>query len=101
MIAEFTVTGVQFFYVRKDLSIRKILVLSIHYLIASVLMLLVVVAEGAFLETSPLNTIIMIMSGVVTYFLVLLAERDEFVFYAISRCRYYIGKLLRRNDSHL
>ena len=95
VIAEFTVTCVQFCYVRKNLSIRKIFSLSVHYLIASIFMLLLVIAEGTFLEATPLNTIIMIASGVIAYFLVLLIERDEFVFYAISRGRDYVLRLIK------
>ena len=85
VIAETVVTSVQFYYVRKDLSVRKILLMAPRYLVAAALMLVLLYFEGMYLSSSIISTFIMILSGAVLYFVVLILMRDEFVLETLKR----------------
>ena len=78
VIAELLITGIQFVFIRKEISVGKILVCAWKYLIAGGLMLAVLILENTKLVPSILNTCIMVLSGGVVYFAVLLVLRDEF-----------------------
>lgn len=90
VIAETAVTMVQFFCVRKELSIPTILKQSIPYLPATGTMVLLLYFEARAFSSSMLNTFIMILTGVIVYFGVLFLEKDEFF---INNIKYAINKL--------
>ncbi len=79
IIAEAIVTGVQLYFIRKELSIGHIFKQSIKYLIACVVMLAVLLVESYYFPSSWIFTTIMIASGGMTYFLVLFILRDDFM----------------------
>lgn len=76
--AEILITGIQFVFIRKEISITKIVSSSWKYLIAGGLMLALLIFENQKLMPSILNTGIMVVSGAAVYFAVLLGLRDEF-----------------------
>ena len=78
VIAELLITSIQFVFIRKEISVGKILACAWKYLIAGGVMLAVLILENAKLAPSILNTCIMVISGGIVYFVVLLVLRDEF-----------------------
>ena len=94
--AETTIALVQLYIVRKELSIRKIIVSSWHYLIAGVLMLIVLTMMGNMLTASILHTLVMVVCGCGIYLLVLLLFRDVFF---IEYSRSIIKTLLRKTNN--
>ena len=79
VIAELVITIAQIWYVRKELSIRKILHMSRNYAIAAMLMLPVLYWENQILESGIVNTLIMTASGATIYLAILLLFRDGFL----------------------
>jgi len=87
--AEIVITGVQFYFIRKEISFIKVISSSWKYILAGGVMLTLLIIEGGMLSSSIPNTICMIASGGVLYFLVLFLLKDEFMME-------YIKKILRK-----
>lgn len=79
IIAELTVTGVQLVFVRKELSIIQILREGKSYFVAGAIMAMVLFISGKYLSSTIVNTIILVVIGIITYFAILMIERDEFL----------------------
>ena len=79
VFAEIVITGIQFVFVRKEISVAKVLAGAWKYLTAGLLMLVVLLIEGQKLTSSILNTGIMIVSGGCIYFIILALLKDEFL----------------------
>lgn len=79
VIAELTITTVQLYYIRTELSVRTIIKASGTYLFASFVMLVLLVIENHFFTPSILHTCIMIITGGALYFAILLLCRDPFL----------------------
>lgn len=82
VIAEFSVTFVQFIYVKDQFNLKQVAKLVPRYFVASMMMLLLLKAEDIVLQPGIFNTMLMVVSGAVTYFVVLFILRDKFVFEA-------------------
>lgn len=82
VIAEVTVTGVQFYCIRKEFNIREILTMSFKYLLSALIMLIVITILNSFILTkySALFRIGMdVVCGMTIYLLVLIILRDQFI----------------------
>lgn len=88
--AETLIAIVQIFIVRKELRPSRIIGESINYFIAGVVMVVLLYFEGKYLVPSFINTMIMIISGAICYFLCLFIMRDEFM---VSNIRVVLQKL--------
>ena len=78
--AETVIAIVQLLIVRKELSPWRLIKEGIHYYIAGGIMLIALFFEGRFLSPSIVHTGIMVLTGAMLYFVVLLILRDEFLF---------------------
>lgn len=92
VIAEFSVTFVQFIYVKDQFDLKQVAKLVPRYFVASMLMLLLLKAEDMVLQPGIFNTILMVVSGAVTYFVVLFILKDKFVFEAFATLKKKIRK---------
>lgn len=90
VLAETVIAVVQIFIVRKEISPRRIILSSGHYLIAGIVMYGFVKILGNFLEVKIINSVIMIVCGGIVYFSILIIQRDEFFIKQIERV---LGKL--------
>lgn len=79
VLAEFTILGVHFIYMRKDIKILDVLKLSIKYLISGLIMYVIVLNISKLISPSILNTFILIAIGAIIYFVILLIMRDKFL----------------------
>lgn len=77
VLSEFITLLIQMYLVRNALSIRKMLSLGLNYVVAGLVMYVAVRFEAGFLEPSIVNTLIMVVSGIVLYALMLLILRDS------------------------
>ena len=77
VIAETLVLVLDFIFIRKDLSIKKIIKDSLKYLFASVIMGLILFILSKRLNSSIVNTFIMVLSGIFVYFTVLFLIKDS------------------------
>ncbi len=88
--AESAIAVVQLVIVRKELSPGKVLSEGVHYYVAGAVMVLVLWPICRWLSPSVLHTAMIVAVGAMVYFLVLLAERDEFF---LSNVRGVLRKL--------
>ena len=79
VIAELSVTVVQFYYVRKDFNLFEIIKLSKNYVIASILMLGVCYLVDYFIADRLLGLIIQVTIGIAVYSLMLVVLKDKFL----------------------
>lgn len=97
VIAEFSVTAIQFYFVKKQLSFKKILTFVPKYLISGLLMLILLRVEEQYLSSSVLSTLIMIISGALLYFIVLIIMRDKLIFEAFGQVLTKAKAYLKKN----
>ena len=90
VLAETVIAIVQIFIVKKEISPRRIILSSRHYLIAGIVMYGSVKILGNFLEAKIINSVIMIVCGGIVYFSILIIQRDVFFIKQIERV---LGKL--------
>ena len=80
VIAELAVTLVQLYFVRKDFKFTDVIKLSGNYVVASIFMFAVCYTVDAFITERLLGLIIQVISGGLSYLLVLVFLKDEFLF---------------------
>lgn len=81
IIAEMAVTVIQMYYVREQLPLRKCINPFIRYMIQGFIMFIIVCNVGKILPEGILSLGIMILIGMVTYFLELIITKDELIRY--------------------
>lgn len=79
VVAETSIAGYQLYITQNELSFNNIIRCSKKYLCAGTIMLLILRIESHCFNASIVHTMIMIMTGGVTYFIILLVLRDRFV----------------------
>lgn len=80
IIAEISVTLTQIFILRKEISIKNIVLNIYKYLIGAVLMFVIIILYSNFIATKkPLDTVIEIILGIMVYGIFLLCIKDKLV----------------------
>ena len=79
VIAEFSVTGVQLHYAKKQINFKKIKDFLPRYILAGILMLTLLHIENYVFISSVLATFFMIISGAFLYITILYILKDEFI----------------------
>ena len=87
VMAEATIAAVQLFYIRKDLNVKKLLALSGKYLISSIVMLIMIEIFKLirFSQETMLDTMILVIIGGMTYFIMLIILRERFLIGTIKK----------------
>lgn len=79
VVAEFTVTAVQCYFVRKDFDLKEIFKSSINYIISSIIMMMVCIFIDKVMIGRMTVILTQVIVGVITYFGVLFVLRDKFL----------------------
>jgi len=87
VVSEFAVTVFYIICIRKFISIPKLLLLSVKYLIAGVAMFAITYYVASLLSSSILNTIIIIVVGIASYSLMVLLLRDKYALSLIKKVK--------------
>lgn len=87
VIAEFTVTLVQMFFIRKDFNIWKIIKSSRNYLFASGIMFVVCLVIKSIVRKPYFSMALQVAIGGIVYLTILIILEDKFVFEIIDRIR--------------
>lgn len=87
VIAEFTVTLVQMYFVRKDFDFKQIFRLAKNYLISSIIMFTVCLAIGRFINNNFVSIIVQVSVGGLTYGFCLLILKDSFIFEVLNKIK--------------
>ena len=95
MIAEFTVTAVQIYFVRKDFNLLKIARISINYILSSFIMFGCCYLINFVNISNLVNVILKVLVGIVIYGICLLVLKDKLVNEIVSKC---MNKILSRRN---
>lgn len=93
VIAEIAVTMTQFGFIRKEFKILEILKLAKRYLITSIIMLMVCMFIGKIISNKLLCVIIQVAIGTITYLIILLIIKDEFLYGILEKVKNMIKKI--------
>ncbi len=85
IISEFIVVMVQFYIIRKDISIREVIKLSYNYILSGLVMLATCIFIYITLGASTQTMVIQIISGILVYVLILAILKDEYLKMFISK----------------
>lgn len=85
VVAETMIMLVQFYIIKKDVDIKRIFSFSKNYLIAGGIMAVVVLFEDRYLEAKWFNTVLLVFSGGIVYFGILLLLKDSFIIGSINK----------------
>ena len=84
VIAEFSVTAIQCWFVRKQLPLKNIFLSAIKYLVLGAIMGVAVYYVGKVLETGVLGLLIQIIAGIIIYLGGLLITKDKLLLEGIE-----------------
>lgn len=87
VIAEFSVTGVQLFLVRKQIKIGTIMKILKNYLIAGIIMFIITFIIGLYISNEILSVILQVIIGILIYLGILFSFKDELIIDAINRIK--------------
>lgn len=90
VFAEIIITAVQIIVMRKELCPKKIILCGRHYWLAGFVMFVVLYKMGKCLTPSIIHSVIMIISGSIVYFVLLLFLKDDFF---LQQLKYILQKL--------
>lgn len=84
VIAEFTVTGIQFYLARKEISIIEVLKIAKNYFLASIIMYCISIILGKFISNNMLSIILQASCGGIVYLIVLIILKDKIIDEAVN-----------------
>lgn len=94
--AETTIAIVQLIFVRKEISVKKVILQGVPYFISGSVMVVCLIPLRYLLQPSLLNSLLMVCSGAAAYFAVLFIIRDEFL---ISNIKIFSSGVMNRIKS--
>ena len=95
VVAETAISLAQMYVVRKELSIKIIVMSGWKYLLSGLIMLIELILISTKMTASIIHTLAMIFVGCVTYFAVLLIFRDDFF---VENIKLIGSKIIRRQS---
>lgn len=87
LIAEFAVTAVQFYLIRKVFSISKILSVSTNYILSGLIMFITTYLLSHYLTPSIIHTIFIGTAGIISYTMLLFILKDTMLMLALSKVK--------------
>ncbi len=78
VIAESVIAIVQLIYIRREISIARVLSSAIKYLVAGAFMFILLCLESTYFMPTIVSTFVMVFTGAAAYFLILLILKDDF-----------------------
>lgn len=87
VIAEFNVTFIQIYFVRKDFDFREILKISNNYIISSLIMFIICIFIRKIILDNLLSILIQVILGGISYGACLLILKDKFVYEMIDKIK--------------
>lgn len=97
LMAEFAILVFQMIYLRKVFSWRKVVVLSIKYLISGVIMFIPVYALSLVISATVLNTFLLVGLGLFIYGICMIIIRDRFAMFILNKGLSMVKKAFNKN----
>jgi O-antigen/teichoic acid export membrane protein len=79
VVAEFSVTAMEFYFVRKEFEIKEILILSRNYIVSALIMFIIVQIPKVLIHSGIITILVQVIFGVIVYFVALLTIKDEMI----------------------
>lgn len=95
VIAEFLVALLMFIFVRNKISFLKILKSSWKYFLSGLIMFLITGYISTLLQSSIINSIIIVATGSIIYFTVLVILKETFMIIGIKKAFKFIKKIFK------
>lgn len=92
VIAELTVTLIQFYFIRKDFNLKEIFKLAQKYFLVSIVMFIICIIIGKFINNSLISIVTQIIVGGITYIVFLLILKDNFITGILNKIKYKRGE---------
>lgn len=92
VISELIVLIVQMYLIRNDISIKEIISLSCKYLISGTIMFAICILIRIILGLNLVSMIIQIIAGVISYVVILMLMKDEYLYMFIDRIKLMIRR---------
>ena len=92
VVAELVVTSIQFYLIRKKISLIEVLKISNKYIIASFIMFIISLISGYLISNNFLAVIIQIFVSIIIYFSMLLLLKDKFLIKVINTIKKKFNK---------
>lgn len=80
VVAELIITIIMVILLRKQISFFNVVKENWKYILSGIIMFSIVFLTQLFLESSVLNTLLLIVEGIIVYFLFLILLKDRFIF---------------------
>ena len=87
VIAEFTVTGIQFYLIRKELNLLDVLKMAKKYCMSGIIMFIVSIIIGTLIQDNLISIIVQICISAIVYTGLLILMKDELIFEGIDKIR--------------
>lgn len=87
VVAECTVTGIQFYLVRREIKFTDVLKISIKYFIASLIMLIISFIIGKLINNNILSILIQIFVSGIIYLTILIIMKDSLILEGLERIK--------------
>lgn len=87
VVAEFVVVAIQFYFIKKDFNLFKILKLSLKYFISSVIMFLVCLVIRRFINENIISLVTQCLVGGVIYICSLIIMKDNLIYESLNKMR--------------
>ena len=84
VIAEFVVTGVQFYSVRNEIKFIDVIKIMKNYIIASIIMFIISMIIGKFITNNIISILVQLVVSTIIYFIILFILKDEMILSGIQ-----------------
>ena len=84
VIAEFVVTGVQFYIVRNEIKFIDVIKIMKNYIIASIIMFIISMILGKFITNNIMSILVQLVVSTIIYFTILSMLKDEMIISGIQ-----------------
>lgn len=85
LLAEVIIVVIMYMYIRKDISLWKIICEGRNYIFSGLVMLVAILLTQNYMDATWYNTVILIIEAVIVYGVMLLVLRDKFVVENITK----------------
>ncbi|MDK0750910.1 flippase [Clostridium perfringens] len=98
VVAEFSVTIVQLYFLRNLISIKEVLKTTYRPFIASLIMFIFINFIMCFIPFGIIYTFLEIIFGIIIYILIMITFKDKFLYYSIDIIKNKFVKSRRKNE---
>lgn len=92
IISQLAVCAAQIYYVRKDIGVKELFVLTYKYLISGIIMFVVCICIKNILGENLKVMVLQVLSGIIVYFITLFILKDEYLNMLKNRVKLIIGR---------